>query len=127
MELEQAAWKFRFCWVKAHAGILGNELGKHAAGDLEISVSYNKIPKTVVKRELDSRSVDKWQSDWNLTTTGTTTKDYLPKVSLPLKSVPGLFNATQFFKDNFILLFHLHISVPTFEICFRPVQCNPFL
>jgi hypothetical protein len=27
-------------------------------GDLDISVSYNKIPKSVVKRELESRSVD---------------------------------------------------------------------
>jgi ribonuclease HI len=56
MELEQAAWKLSFCWVKAHAGIQGNELAdklaKHAAGDLDTSVSYNQVPKSVVKREL---------------------------------------------------------------------------
>jgi ribonuclease HI len=65
MELEQATWKLSFCWVKAHARIQGNELAdklaKHAAGDLDISVSYNMIPKSVVKRELESISVDKWQ------------------------------------------------------------------
>ena len=83
MELEQAAWKIRFCWVKAHAGIRGNELAdalaKEAAVDPEFAVSYNRIPKSVVKRELESISVDKWQSDWNQTTKGTITKDYFQR------------------------------------------------
>jgi hypothetical protein len=43
------------------------------------------IPKSVVKRELESRRVDKWQNDWNLTTKGTTTKNYLPKVTERMK------------------------------------------
>ena len=53
--------------------------------DPEFAVSYNRIPKSVVKRELESLSVDKWQSDWNQTTKGTITKDYLPKVTERLK------------------------------------------
>ena len=63
IELEKAAWQIKFCWVKAHAGTQGNEmadtLAKEAAADLDIAVSYNKIPKSVVKRELESTSVDK--------------------------------------------------------------------
>ena len=85
IELEQAAWQIKFCWVKAHALTQGNEmadtLAKEAAADLDIAVSYNKIPKSVVKRELESTSVDKWQRDWNQTTKGSTTKDYFPKVT----------------------------------------------
>ena len=54
MKLEQAAWKIRICWVKAHAGLQGNELGdalaKEAAVDPEFTVSYNRIPKSVVKK-----------------------------------------------------------------------------
>ena len=53
--------------------------------DPEFTVSYNRIPKSVVKRELESLSVDKWQSDWNQTTKGTITKDYFPKVIERLK------------------------------------------
>ena len=46
----------------------------------KVAVSYNRIPNNVVKSELESLSVDKWQSDWNQTTKGTITKDYFPKV-----------------------------------------------
>ena len=53
--------------------------------DLEIAVSYNRIPKSVVKGELESLSVDKWQNDWNQTTKGMITKDYFPKVMERLK------------------------------------------
>jgi hypothetical protein len=46
-----------------------------------VSVSYSKIPKSVVKSELESISIDKWQGDWNQTTKGSITKDYFPKVT----------------------------------------------
>ena len=52
---------------------------------MEFAVSYNRIPKSVVKGELESLSVDKWQSDWNQTTKGMITKDYFPKVTERLK------------------------------------------
>ena len=88
-ELEQTGWKNHFCWVKAHVGILGNELtdtlAKDAAPNLDITECYNKVPKSVVKRELGDRSVDKWQRDWNRSTKGKITKDYFPIVAERLK------------------------------------------
>ena len=79
-ELKQAEWKIYFCWVKAHVRILGNELAdtlaKDAATNLDIAECYSKVPKSVVKRELEDRSVDKWQRDWNRSTKDKITKDF---------------------------------------------------
>jgi hypothetical protein len=83
--LEQAEWNIRFCWVKAHVGTQGNELAdrlpKEAATNDDIAICYNKIPKSVVQRELEITSVEKWQSVWNRTTKGNTTKEYFPIVA----------------------------------------------
>jgi P2-related tail formation protein len=76
--MEQTEWKIHFCWVKIYVGVLGNELAdtlaKDAATNLNIAECYNKVPKSVVKRELEDRSVDKWQKDWNRSTKGKITK-----------------------------------------------------
>jgi len=85
LKLEQAEWNVRFCWAKAHAGIQGNELAdrlaKEAATNADIAICYNKISKCVVKREIEITSVEKWQSIWNRTTKGYTTKEYFPIVA----------------------------------------------
>jgi ribonuclease HI len=61
-ELETRKWKIRFRMVKAHAGTSGNELAdklaKEASGKTYLPISYNRVPKSVTKRELENTSVE---------------------------------------------------------------------
>ena len=78
-------WKIQFSWIKVHAGVSGNELAdklaKEALGKREIPISYNRIPKSVIKRNLEDTSVDIWQREWDTINKGRITKDYFPKVA----------------------------------------------
>jgi len=53
---------------KRHAGTWGNELAdqlaKEAATNTDIPTCYSRVPKSVVKSELEAKSVERWQSEW---------------------------------------------------------------
>jgi hypothetical protein len=88
-EMGKINWKIKFCWVKAHVWIRGNELAdtlaKEAATNEDITECYKKVPKNVLIRELEGISVEKWQREWDQTTRGRTTKEYFPVVAERLK------------------------------------------
>jgi hypothetical protein len=77
--MKEREWKITLRWVKAHAGIRGNEvadtLAKRAATK-NIRESYNKIPKSAVMKNLEEISMKKWQRNWTQTTKGIRTKEY---------------------------------------------------
>jgi len=79
IEMNRTSWEVKLCWV---AGILGNEL---ADPNESLTEEYNRIPKSVVTRELEEDSVKKWQRNWTQTTKGSITKEYFPNVEERLK------------------------------------------
>jgi hypothetical protein len=64
---------------------LADTLTKEAATDEDITECYRKVPKSVVTSELGSKSVEKWQMEWDQTTKGKITKEYFPVVAERLK------------------------------------------
>jgi len=76
-EMEQHKWRVEFKWIKAHAGLPGNEtadqLAKEVANNKNIEERYTKIPKSAILNELKGNSIMQWQSQWENTTKGATT------------------------------------------------------
>jgi len=87
--MTRTSWEITLCWVKTHAGILGNELAdtlaKKATTNESLTEDYNRIPKSVVTREIVEECVKKWQRNWTQTTKGSITKEYFPNVEDRLK------------------------------------------
>jgi len=88
-EMTKTNWKIKLKWVKAHAGIRGNELAdtltKEAAANENIKESYTRVPKSVVLSDLVNKSVAKWQSERTQSTKFRTTKECFPEVTERLK------------------------------------------
>ena len=73
---------------EAHAGILGNELADtlaKATTNESLTEDYNRIPKSVVTREIEEESVKKRQRNWTKTTKRSITKEYFPNEEDRLK------------------------------------------
>ena len=90
INLEKSNWKVTFAWVKAHAGILGNEmadqLAKTAARSHSKTICYNRIPLSALYRELEDESRRKWQKHWEDTPNAALTKQFYPSIRDRLKS-----------------------------------------
>jgi hypothetical protein len=67
--------------MKAHVGIYGNETADRLAKEATQNqyVTYSRIPKSTIKKETREESIRKWQNQWEETTKGAITKEFLSK------------------------------------------------
>jgi len=84
-EMTKREWNIQIRWVKAHVGIQKNEtadtLAKEAATSTDTPESYDKVPKSVVKSELEVLSVKKWRREWDQSTKGQITKLFFADIT----------------------------------------------
>jgi len=89
-KLERTNWTIVFSWVKAHVGIMGNELAdqiaKAAVRDNENTITYNRIPKSTIYKELEEETIIKWQKAWEESPKAALTKQFFPSISDRIKA-----------------------------------------
>ena len=66
--LQRTNWTVEFSWVKVHVRIYGNELAdqlaKTATCNRDTTVSFNRILKSTLYREIEEKATQKWQKEW---------------------------------------------------------------
>ena len=62
--LNKKNWKLKFKWVKARAGIYGNEIADRLEKEANQNdhVTYSRIPKSAIIKDNRKESIRKWQS-----------------------------------------------------------------
>ena len=87
--MEGSNWIVAFACVKAHAGILGNELAdqlaKTAARVKDKTTSYSRKLLSTLFRELEEESKLKWQQNWEESPKAAQTKQFYPSITDRLK------------------------------------------
>jgi len=65
--------------VKAHVGIFGNEIADRLAKETtqNYDVTYRRIRKSAIKRDIRKESIRKWQRQWEETRKGAITKELI--------------------------------------------------
>jgi ribonuclease HI len=82
--LERANWNIELSWIKAHVGIVGNELAdrlaKAAASDSEAKIVFNRLPMSTLITKIQEETKLKWQRKWEECTKARITKEFFPRV-----------------------------------------------
>jgi hypothetical protein len=82
--LERANWNIELSWVKAHVGIVGNELAdrlpRAAASDNDAEIVFNRLPLSTLISKIEEETQLKWQNEWEECAKAGITKEFFPTV-----------------------------------------------
>ncbi|CAK1582424.1 unnamed protein product [Parnassius mnemosyne] len=82
LKINRQGKTLNLCWIKAHAGLEGNEradeLAKDAATKIKRKADYEKCPVSYVKRQIRLESLDEWNRRYTEGETASTTKIFFP-------------------------------------------------
>lgn len=116
--------QLKFCWIKAHVGLEGNEradtLAKEAAEDAANGPwDYSATPISHGKRLLGLTLLKEWQQEYELSITGRRTYALLPNVATPAKFTSDTnFSFTQYLTGHSYTLQYLHrFNITSTEEC----------
>jgi ribonuclease HI len=81
--LERANWNIKISWIKAHVGVIGNELANRlakAVSDGNAQIAFNRLPMCSLISKIVEETQLNWQKEWEECTKARTTKEFFPKV-----------------------------------------------
>ena len=76
--------RINFVWVKAHVGIIGNEVADTLAKDAatqHTSSAYNNFPISLAKRIIRQKAVNEWATEYANATQGSMTRKWFPTLN----------------------------------------------
>ena len=65
---------------------LADKIAKAAAMDNENTITYNRIPKSTIYKELEDEMIIKWQKEWEESPKAALTKQFFPSISDRIKA-----------------------------------------
>jgi hypothetical protein len=84
--LKRANWNIKISWIKAHVGVVGNELAdqpaKAAASDSDAKIVFSRLPMRTLINNIEEQTKLNWQKEWEECTKARITEEFSPRCKI---------------------------------------------